>query len=85
MGQRRRGEGKTTSSPICTETQTNQRNDQGWSEGGGRQKLKHADGNFPICMRRESDDKEKRMSKNEDPKGRAGGSSDFVMLMVTCH
>ena len=70
VGQRRRDEGKTTSSRICTETQRNQRNDQSGSEGGGRQQLKHADGDFPLCMRRESGDNETKMRGNEDPKGR---------------
>ena len=38
-GQRRRGEGKTTSSQMHTATQENQESDRGTSEGGGREKL----------------------------------------------
>ena len=60
--------GKTTSSHICTETQRNQRDGKSKNEGGGRQKLKHAGGDFPLCMRRESGDNETKMSENEDPK-----------------
>ena len=36
----------------------NQRDDKSKSEGSGRQKLKHEDGDFPLCMRRESGDNE---------------------------
>ena len=72
-GQRRRNEGKTTRSQLLATTQGNQGHDRHTSEGGGRQKLKHVDGDFPACMRRESDNKEKKMRRNEDPKGRGGG------------
>ena len=50
-GQKRRDEGKTTSSQMHTATQENQRSDRGTSEGGGRDKLKKVDGDFPACMR----------------------------------
>ena len=50
-GQKRRDEGKTMSSQIHTATQENQRSDKGTSEGGGRDKLKKVDGDFPACMR----------------------------------
>ena len=44
MGQKRRDEGKSTSSPIHTATQENQRSDRSTSEGGRRDKLKKVDG-----------------------------------------
>ena len=74
VGHRRMDEGKTTSRHICTSTQ---RNNTSKSEGGGRQKLEHADGDFPLCMRRESGDNETKMSENEDPKARGGDRLKF--------
>ena len=87
VGQRRRNKGKTTSSHICTETQRNLRNDKNWSEGGGRQKLKHADGDFPLCMRRESGDSEKKWVKTKIRKEEEEEEvdSNFETLTVTCH
>ena len=73
MGQRRRDEGKTTSCHIYTATQRNQGDDRCTSEGGGRQKLKHVDGDFPVCMRRENDVTQNKTRRNEDSKGRGGG------------
>ena len=67
------------------------------SKGAGRQKLKHADGDFPYCMRRGSEDNETKMRENENSKGRGGGRRDTVgsegvaadtndeTLMVTFH
>ena len=77
MGQRRRDEGKTASSHICTAQQRNQGDDRCTSEGGGRQKLKHVDGDFPVCMRCESDDNENKTNRNEDSKGKGGGKLKF--------
>ena len=48
--QRRRDEGKTASSQIHTTTQGNQGSDTGTSEGGGKQKLKQVDGDFPASI-----------------------------------
>ena len=50
-GQKRRDEGRTTSSQMQTATQENQRSDRSTSEGGGRDKLKKVDGDFPPSMR----------------------------------
>ena len=55
MGQKRRDEGKTTSSQMHTATQENQRSDRSTSEGGGSDKLKKNDGHFPTCMRHQED------------------------------
>ena len=65
-GQRRRDEGKTTKSEIHTATQENQGSDRGTSDGGGKQKLKKVDGDFPACMRRENN---KNENKNEKKRG----------------
>ena len=72
-GQRRRDEGKTTSSQIHTTAQGNQGSDRGTSEGGGRQKLIQVDGDFPACMRRENNNKEHKTRRNEDLKRKGGG------------
>ena len=50
-GLKRREEGKTMSSQMQTATQGNQQTNRSTSEGGGRDKLKHVDGDFPACMR----------------------------------
>ena len=72
-GQRRRNEGKTTSSRIHLTTQGNQGKDRHTSEGGGRQKLKQVDGDIPACMRRDNDNKENKMRRNDNLKGKGGG------------
>ena len=41
-------------------------------EGGGRQKLRQVGGDFPACMRRDNDNKENKMRRNEDLKGKGG-------------
>ena len=41
-----------------TETHKDQRDDKGTGNGGGIQKIKHVDGDFPRCMRRKSEDNE---------------------------
>ena len=46
---KRREEGKTMSSRVYTETHKDQRDDKRKGNGGGRQKLKHVDGDFPPC------------------------------------
>ena len=56
VGLTRREEGKTTSSQEYSETHKDQRDDKGTGNGGGRQKLKHVDGDFPWCRRRKSED-----------------------------
>ena len=62
-----KGRLRVTSALKHKETKTD---DKSESEGGGRQKLKHVDGDFPYCVRRERDDNENKMSRNEDPKGK---------------
>ena len=57
---------------VSTQHKT-QRDDERKIKGGGRQKRKHADGDFPYCMRQESGDNETQMRENEDSKGRGGG------------
>ena len=72
-GHRRRDEGKTMSSQIHKTTQGNQGSDRCTSEGGGRQKLKQDDGDFPACMRRENNNRENKTRRNGDLKGEGGG------------
>ena len=54
--------GWTMSSQKTITTQRNHSNERCTSEGGGRDKLKKVDGDFPACMR-----------KMEDLKGKGGG------------
>ena len=58
---------------MHTATQENQRSDRGTSEGGGRDKLKKVDGDFPACMTQKTDNNDDNTRKNEDLKGRGGG------------
>ena len=73
MGQKRRDAGSTTSSQMRSATQENQRSDRSTSEGGGRDKFKKVDGDFPSCMRHEQDSNDDNTRINEDLKGRGGG------------
>ena len=66
MGQKRRDEGKTTSSQMHTATEENQRSDRSTSEGGCKDKLKKVDGHFPTCMRHKRDNNDDNTRKNED-------------------
>ena len=62
------------SSQMQTATQGNQQTNRSTSEGGGRDKLKNVDGDFPACTRlkKESvEDNEKK--KTTGVKGRGGG------------
>ena len=58
---------------MQTATQGNQRSDRSTSEGGGRDKLRKVDGDFPTCMRLKKDSNNDYTRKNEDLKGRGGG------------
>ena len=63
VGFKRREEEKTMSSQEYTETHKDQKHDKETGNGGGRQKLKHVDGDFPWCMRRKSEDNEAKTRK----------------------
>ena len=69
-GPKRRQEGMTTSSQMQTATQGNQQTNRSTSEGGGRDKLKNVDGDFPACMRLKKDSSE---------------DSNTTMLTEICH
>ena len=73
MRQRRKDEGKTTSSNMFTTTQGIQGNDRHTSEGGVRQELKQVDGDFSACVRRENKNNENKARRNEDLKWKGGG------------
>ena len=55
-----------------TTTQRNQGSDSCTSEGGGRQKLRQIDGDFPACMRRKNNNNENKTRRNEELKGKGG-------------
>ena len=73
-GLKRREEGKTTSSQRQTATQGNLQTNRNISEGGGRDKLKNVDGDFPACMRLNKeiieDNAKKTKAWKEDEEGR---------------
>ena len=50
---------------MHTATQENQRSDRGTSEGGGRDKLKTVDGDFPACMRHKKDNNDDNREKTK--------------------
>ena len=68
IGLKRREEGKTMSSLTQTATQGNQQTNRNTSEGGGRDKLKNVDGDFPACMRlkKESIEDNEKKTNNVD-------------------
>ena len=70
----------------CLHRNTNQRDDKMKSEGGFRQKLKHADGDFPHCMRRRSEDNETKMiEKRRFHRKRRRQTQNYETLIVTFH
>ena len=70
---------------MHTATQENQRSDRSTSEGGGRDKLKKVDGDFPTCMRHERDNNDDNTRKNEDLKGKEEEDSNTTTSMEICH
>ena len=56
-------EGKTMSSQEYTATHKDQKHDKETGNGGGRQKLKHVDGDFPWGMRGKSENNEAKTRK----------------------
>ena len=62
---KRREEGKTMSSQRQTATQGIQQTNRNTSEGGGRDKLKNVDGDFPACVRLRKESIEDNAKKNE--------------------
>ena len=65
IGLKRREEGMTMSSQMQTATQGNQQTNRSTSEGGGREKLKNVDGDFPACMRLEKESIEENTKKTK--------------------
>ena len=51
IGLKRREEFMTVNSQLQTATQGNQHTNRSTCEGGGRDKLKNVDGDFPACTR----------------------------------
>ena len=72
-GQRRRNEGKTTSSQMHMTPQENHGKDRHTSEGGGRRKLKQVDGNFSSILEAREPQQENKMKRDENLKGKGGG------------
>ena len=69
IGLKIREEGKTMSSQRQAATQGFQQTNRNTSEGGGRDKLKNVDGDFPACMRLEKGSIEDNAKNNESLKG----------------
>ena len=70
---KRRNEGMTMSSHKKTRIYKDQEDEKTNGKGGGRQKFKHVDGDFPLCMRSKDEKCELKMRKTEKLKGRGGG------------
>ena len=66
---------------MCTqdETTTHKEQEDGWvkGNGGGRQGLKHIDGDVPMCMRNKGKDVELKSQKTEKVRGEGGGRQRF--------
>ena len=77
IGLKRREEGKTISCQRQTATQGIQQTNRNTSEGGGRDKLKNVDGDFPACMRLKNESIEDNAKNNESLKGRGGGRPKY--------
>ena len=58
---------------MNTATQENRGCNTGTSEGGGREKLKKVDCDFPACMRPKKTNNDNNTRRNEDLKGKGGG------------
>ena len=61
------------SSQKTATSQRNNSNERCTSEGGGRDKLKKVDGDFPTCMRKHRDSNGDETRKSEYLKGKGGG------------
>ena len=70
VGINRREEGKTKS---CQKNTQGQRDEKRTGNDGGRQKLKHVDGDFPWCIKRKGEDNEAKTRENENSRGKGGG------------
>ena len=46
-------------------------------KGGGRQSLKHIDGDVPVCVRNKGNDDELKLKKTEKARGEGGGRQWF--------
>ena len=46
-------------------------------KGGGRQRLKHVDGDVPLCMQNNDEERESELKKIEKVKGKGGGRQGF--------
>ena len=75
---------------VCTQKH-NQRDDKRKGDGGGRQKLKHVDGDLPCCMSRKSEDNEATMRETAKSRGKGGGrhklrndDGDVPLSMRSC-
>ena len=72
---------------MCSqdETTTNKEQEDDWvmGKGGGRQSLKHIDGDVLMCMRNEGKDDELKSEKTEKREVKAEAENDFDTLTVT--
>ena len=83
--QRRREEGKATSSHICTETQGNHRNDKSKSEGGGKQSWNTRTATFHFAWDVKAVTMKLKRVKTKIRKEEEEADSIFETLTVTCH
>ena len=73
------------SSQMQTATQGSQQTNRSTSEGGGRDKLKNVDGDFPACMRLKKESIEDNTKKTKASKEEEEDDSSTTMLTETSH
>ena len=73
VGIRRRMEGMTMRSQEESKTCKQHANTRVRGRGGGRQSLKHIDGDVPMCMRDKDKDVEMKSKEIERSRGEGGG------------
>ena len=77
VGIRRRMEAMTVRCLEETKTCKEKENESVRRKGGGRQSLKHIDGDVPMCMRNEDKDVRMKSKEIERTRGEGGGRHRF--------
>ena len=77
VGIKRQSEGMTVSSHEEETVCEDQEHERTKGRGGGKQRLKHVDGDVPLCMTKNDDECETEMKNKEKVKGKGGGRQVF--------
>ena len=81
-GIRRRMNGMTMRTQKKLKTCKEQENESVRGRGGGRQGLKHIDGDVPMCMRNEDKDAGMKSKEIERMRGEGGGRHRYLLNSV---